>query len=139
MRTKFSRKLSPGPQCRRECETSLMYRTAEKLHLPMHLVNVKIKNYLKGKCFITDIAVIKGSIGRGFWQGIIRVSPLYLSEAEESLYFKNDLKFHRVPLHTQFPSFQTSIRHLVRACFVLISTFTGITSLLAIFLILTLY
>ena len=64
--TKFSRKLSPGPQCRLESETSLMYRTAEKLHLPMHLVNVKIKNYLQGKCFITDIAVIKGSIGRGF-------------------------------------------------------------------------
>ena len=43
-----------------------MYRTAEKLNLPMHLVNVKIKNYIQGKCFITYIAGIKGRIGRGF-------------------------------------------------------------------------
>ena len=43
-----------------------MYRAAEKLNLPMHLVNVKIKNYLQGKCFMTDIAGIKGSIGRGY-------------------------------------------------------------------------
>ena len=63
-----------------------MYRTAEKLNLPMHLVNVKIKNYLQGKCFITYIAGIKGRIGRGFLQGIVRgkqssidgVNPLWV-------------------------------------------------------------
>ena len=60
----------------------------------MHLVNVNIKNYLQGKCFITDIAGIKGSIGRGFWQGIITVSPLYLPEARSwgKPLFKEDLE-----------------------------------------------
>ena len=47
----------------------------------MHLVNVNIKNYLQRKCFITDTAGTKGSIGRGFRQGIITVSPRYLPEA----------------------------------------------------------
>ena len=71
----------PWPPVSSSIRDFLLYRTAENAHFPMHLVNVNIKNYLQRKCFITDTAGTKGSIGRGFRQGIITVSPLYLPEA----------------------------------------------------------
>ena len=53
----------------------------------MHLVNVNVKNYLQRKCFITDTAGTKGSIGRGF-PPFIYQKP----EAEEKPLFKEDFE-----------------------------------------------